>query len=259
MADPMSPVKTRSMDKASTQNFVSSVIKDMLTNKSFVAMVESHVDTRLREMQLEVEKHEAQILDLEFSNKQREKEIDKLKSHITNQGHELQKLKHDANQQEQYSRRNCLRFFGLEQQMNERTDDIVISLASDVLGIPITKDDIERSHRVKSRAKTTPDATPARPGHASHHPPDPIIVKFKSYRTREMILKNRRKLAGSRKSIQEDLTAQNAKLLRAARNCQQTEAAWLIDGRIFAIINTPTGKTRKLVASEDDLKKLCTS
>ena len=75
------------------------------------------------------------------------------------------------------------------------------------LKIPVGKADIERSHRITPRQSEEDDGGPRRA-------PRAIIVKFVSYRMRQSVLKMRRKLAGQRKSIQEDLTSAYAKLLK---------------------------------------------
>ena len=64
---------------------------------------------------------------------------------------------------------------------------------------------------------------------ATQHDPDkralcPIIVKFISYRKRSEVLNQQSELAGSRKSIQEDLTRENAKLLKANRDHPKVKA-----------------------------------
>ena len=77
----------------------------------------------------------------------------------------VSKLEKQADQQEQYSRRNCLLVHGIKEVREEATDDMIIETISKNLDIDITPHDIERSHRV---------GWSQQPGEK----PRPIIVKF---------------------------------------------------------------------------------
>lgn len=72
----------------------------------------------------------------------------------------------------------------------------------------------------------------------------PVIVTFASYGKGQLIIRNRRKLAGQRKSIQEDLTRTNADLLKQAKNCSEVKAACSTDGRVIAL--TATGDKKNI-------------
>lgn len=102
--------------------------------------------------------------------------------------------------QEQYSRRNCLRISGIVETVNEETDDIALAIAED-LNIPLSPADIDRSHRVSKQS---------RGGRK-------IIVKFCTYRARQQLFSERKRLLEIPKRrdvfINEDLTAQRGKLL----------------------------------------------
>ena len=80
------------------------------------------------------------ISSLEKSNSELRKENKSLTARVA-------VLESQADQAEQYSRRNCLRISGYHAQINENTDDIVLKLASDI-DSPILIQDIDRSHRV---------------------------------------------------------------------------------------------------------------
>ena len=64
-------------------------------------------------------------------------------------------------------------------------------------------------------------------------------MKFRSYRKRNEVIRNRRKLAGKRKSIMEDLTGKNVSLLSKVRESENVKSAWTMDGRIFALSKKP--------------------
>ena len=66
--------------------------------------------------------------------------------------------------------------------MGEDTNVIAIKIASSI-GVQITKQDLNRSHRVGDSAKFHPTQRPR-----------PIIVRFKGYYTKQEIMKRRRNL-----------------------------------------------------------------
>ena len=229
---------TRSKEK--TAALVSATIRDILTDKRLISLIESHVVDHLNEMKEELEKQEARILEMEANLHQKNVEVKVLQEHLETHTNTISRLQYSLNQQEQYSRRNCLRFFGIPEAPTENTNDLIIKLSTDVLKVELSKQDLERTHRL---------------GKSQEGKPRAIIAKFKSYRKRDEVIKHRRKLAGSRKAILEDLTAINADLLQRAKNNENIKASWSLDGRIFAIGKTP-GSTKKLIKSKEDIDSI---
>ena len=80
-------------------------------------------------------------------------------------------LEAQVDQAEQYSRRNCLRISGIQEEKNENTDDIVLRIASDI-GSSVQAQDIDRSHRIGN------------PNSPRRTRPREIIVKFSTNRAR---------------------------------------------------------------------------
>ena len=69
---------------------------------------------------------------------------------IIDQSEQIHMLQNKSDDSEQYSRRNCVRIFGFPESKGENTDDIVLKLAKEKLGINIDVSDIDRSHRTGS-------------------------------------------------------------------------------------------------------------
>ena len=61
---------------------------------------------------------------------------------------DLQKLTLRVDDQEQRQRNNCLILHGVEERADEKTDDIIINVIKNDLGLDISHDDIQRSHRL---------------------------------------------------------------------------------------------------------------
>ena len=61
-------------------------------------------------------------------------------------------LKKDLEEQidniEQYSRRPCLVFMGIEEEREENTDKIILEFCRDDLGITLFESQLDRSHRL---------------------------------------------------------------------------------------------------------------
>ena len=102
--------------------------------------------------------------------------------------------------QQQYSRRNCILIHGIPENEPEDSDKLVMDVFTDRLGIMLEIQDIVRSHRLGPSVRvlaprTDQDTVKVRP----------IIVKFVSYRVRQLVMKRRRNLKGSKMSITECL------------------------------------------------------
>ena len=252
------------------------VIKDLLKSKEFIDLLNSAVrnaiDKKMNEFLRRLEVTEGDVLDLQSELRKTNKELTDLKSTLSHRENIIDKLENDMNSMEQYSRRSCLRIFGIEEEKGENTDAKVAEMIKDQLNIPIDiQRDIDRSHRVgkvreAALSKTATSTTPAETSSSDEassgkktkkEKPRSIIVKFISYRKRREILERRRKLKNTGISIVEDLTIRNQKLLAATRGTEGVISAWSSDGRIIALIPATAGKTMtRLITSERDLANI---
>ena len=102
----------------------------------------------------------------------------------------IDKLEHLVDRQEQYSRRNCLLVHGIAETNDENTDDLVLKKIDKKLGVEITENEIDWSHRI-GRKK-------------DGQKPRPIIIKLTRYNTGKNVFASKRKLKGTGVSITED-------------------------------------------------------
>lgn len=143
---------------------------------------------------------------------------------------------------EQYTRRNSVRIFGMEEKKDEIVEDSVLEVFNKQLG----PECIDRCHRIGSYSQSNQtDLKRARPR--------AIIVKFCSYRYRDTVFRNKKKLRGSKIAIKEDLTKCRVDLLNCAAEKFGFKNVWSRDGAINLIKN---GK-RFVVNSMQELEKLC--
>lgn len=121
---------------------------------------------------------------------------------------------------EQYSRKNDVRIFGVEEEPEENLEVKLINLAKGHLQVEIKPDEIEIVHRVgavRRRADT--------PGNPK---PRTIIAKFVSNKTKMKLLTKRRNLKGKRLAIREDMAPDIAKCLKKLKEKPCVESAWFV-------------------------------
>ncbi|KAI4466265.1 l1 transposable element-related [Holotrichia oblita] len=87
-----------------------------------------------------------------------EKSIDamagKYEARISSLENENKRLAAEIDQLEQYSRRNCIRIFGVEEQSDENVEEKVKSLFVEKLGVHIAEGQIDRCHRTGKKLFT---------------------------------------------------------------------------------------------------------
>ena len=142
-----------------------------------------------------------------------------------------------------------LRITGIKEETGESTDDIVLNMAK-ALGANISVSDLDRSHRVgkpnpkppvslsddtNTDTETDTDTEPAPPAPK----PRAIIVKFATYRARQVFYKTRTKAKTNGYKmvfVNEDLTKYRNGLLFEARELvkgERPQGAFSSDGTIL--------------------------
>ena len=164
----------------------------------------------------------------------------------------VKQLERKVEEQEQYTRRNCLRFSNIpfkkedgspaESAYDIKSDKIIMDICTDKLGVAVTEADISRSHVVGE----------PRDGKCQ------LIVRFISYRMRCKVYSAKSKLKDNSDKIfiVEDLTKQRYKIvqhLAALRYSKKISQYWTVDGRIFMKVTDEDAKV--LVKSIDDVNQ----
>lgn len=156
-----------------------------------------------------------EVVSLKNDLKEKASEITVLKNRIT-------QLEDTIDNQEQYSRRANLRINGFNEKKEENLEDEVISVLNEKMKIspPVNARDIARIHRVGKLGTTKTRQ---------------IIVQFSTYKARSNVYRNKKMLAGTPLSINEDLTRSRSKLYYLARLEKRKgtiKNTWTFDGRI---------------------------
>ena len=225
---------------SSFQPQISEIAKDSFQSQ-ISDLVTSIVSGVLEGLNKKLDNLEKQNTDLRKENDDLAKENQELQKRVT-------KLESAVDTAEQYSRRNCLRISGMEEKPLENTDKFVFDIAN-AIGVDLDVGDVDRSHRL------------GKPGTAEEPRTKPrdIIVKFATYRMRNMFYKARTltKDKGYKGVfVNEDLTKSRSKLLYEARRrvkSGQLKSAWSSDGTILIKTNIDDNDVVSRVNSLSDL------
>ena len=205
------------------------------------------VNQRLNEHGKTQEFMNSRFEDIELQNDHLNRDMDAMRESVEDREEVIQQLLSRVDELEQYSRRECLVLNGVKENPHETedVDEIVLDVISQKLGVKIsTNDDIQRSHRLKTR----------RPRHSpvERQSPRPIIIKFVSYRKRQEVFTAKKKLEGSGLVLTESLTATRQAVLAKAKLAFGVRNCWTNDGRIYI----SAGEKVSVTTSEKELWEL---
>ena len=169
MVSNRSSTKDKKMVSKEISDYFTKLVEPLVTTQRL-----EEIFVKLKEEIIErfEEKFTAQnlkIVDLEEKIALQEKKIENLS------------IKYDDN--EQYSRRYCLRMHGLKYEGNENQNDIVskISECFSEIGLPYEEAEIDRVHRISKPYKNEGSGLTMKS----------IIIKFKLWRCRQDVYRNR--------------------------------------------------------------------
>lgn len=168
------------------------------------------------------------------------KNITLLQEQLENAEEERSKLAVRVGELEQYSRRNCLRVFGIPEARSEDTEKKVLEIFTTKMGINIMPDQIDRCHRVGALS------------HSNSKKSRAIIIKFVSYKYRQQIFFNKKMLKGTGITIREDLAKSRLELYNEISREYGYKDVWTHDGVIY--VNRDSVKYA--VRSKNDLHKI---
>ena len=187
---------------------------------SFISF-KTDIQFRVNEMDKAVNLFSNKYDEIEKANRHLEERVIQLESEKKKLSNKVSGVLEDLDDIQQYSRRNCLLVHGLKEDKDESTNDLVLKLFNEKLGVAVDISMIDRSHRLGPvRGENNPK-------------PRPVIVKFCSYRIRRAVFTTKRKLKGSGVSVTESFTKQRMKLLNEVQKVVGKGNSWTVDGFIF--------------------------
>ena len=255
------------MDEEKMKEMLRGILNEVLES-ILPAMLESQLDplrSSLDFISKGFEDIKSCINNLEKQNKALIKQNKNLSNDVDKLQKELADLRSQVDEQEQYTRRECLELRGVPETARENTDEIVLSVAS-LLNIGISQQDISVSHRLPKREGRLGDQAAATSGRAQ---PPAIIVKFTNRNARDRLFKARSGLknfdisniglgryGNDKIFIQESLTSTKKKLFQKAlkfRKEFQFKFIWSQYGVIFLRKHENSRAIR--IVSDQDLEQ----
>jgi len=177
-----------------------------------------------------------------------------LSSELTPLQNQIDYLKIKLDDQEQYSRRTNLKISGIKEQgRDENTDDLVLDVINNLIlkhqGVALNYSQIGRTHRVGPPPTTS-----------TKNRPRDIIIRFISYRDRDLVFRNKKNLksVNERQSpdrrlyVNEALTQRRASLYKKTRDLfrnKKIKNCWTHDGKI--LVKSLAEKTVQITDEKD--------
>ena len=221
-------------------SFIKSIIKETVLEMkdTILATVIKRIEIvegSLHEKSIENEELKKEVTNLTETIK--EKENEKLKSELKNEiKNEKLRVDKKMNEQEQYSRRNNVRFTQIpgdrrDEQSSETTHKVV-DILNETLDLNLTPQAIDIAHRLG----------PYKYGRNRR-----VIVKFVHGQITHLVLSRKKLFRGKGLSVFEDLTQLNNEVLGSTRKKlpEEVDQSWSINGTIF-IKWKSSGKIEKL-------------
>lgn len=132
--------------------------------------------------------------------------------------------------QEQYSRSNNVRIFGVPETEAEKVEEVVAKLCSEKLKVKVSAEDIDHSHRLKGKE-------------GAHRP---IIIRFCRRSVRDEIYRAKSKLRGTSIVIREDLTKERMCIIKNLVSKTSYKDVFTSNGNVFVKIAGNIEKIRTL-------------
>ena len=158
-----------------------------------------------------------------------------------------------SNENEQYSRRNNLRFRGLEQRDGMTSSDMILDFLHSDLGLgDITANDIIAAHPLPPSKRSLNTSGESRS--AVQIPT--MLVKFRNRSIKDSVIRKRSILKGRKFSIDEDLTGMIVQLMNRLRNSDRVTKSWSWNCKIYATLDNNNTVIAKPFIPIDELFSL---
>ena len=176
-------------------------------------------------------------------------EVKRVKEDIARLQARVQTQHFEQDRQEQYSRKDSVRIYGIQEpendQTRENTNDIIVKLTNDS-GVHMTSADLSVSHLL------------GRPGRGGR--PQTIIATFVRRQCKTDVMRNKKRLRDfeiyQNVFINDDLTTLRNKLAMGLKSDDNIKQVWTIEGRIFCIQVDQGREVKRVVDSPKDLFKV---
>ena len=195
--------------------------------KTLIQQISEKIDEKLEKFEHRVYSLELKTDELRCQLSATSKELNSTKMENDCLKQQVKEALKKSNENEQYSRLEAIRIYGIPENRNENCRDIVCDIIQKELGLDIQPKDINKIHRLERRNRDT-------------NKPRPIILRFFSHGHKRACIENRKKLKHSGIVIVEDLTHTNHLTLNRAQNNECVENTWSTEGKLYVKLKDGT-------------------
>lgn len=260
----------KKLDKLASTEFIEAKFREVITEKVLNEAIGQLKRELFEHVRREVGKIQQLYTEMKSRVAEAEKEVEVMKSQVSDQRAEIDKICEEEariqvecrkvkdllkereqqmwaqgmelNDIEQYSRRNNLRIYGIDdrnfRETPEETAQKLVSLFHDKLDLDLSVKDIDIAHRM---------------GRFSQTANRPIVCRMVQRVNALKVMRARRKCKGTRVIIREDLTRRNAKLLEKVTALECVKTAWSDNGKVVVMLQNGS---KKKVDHNTDLSRL---
>ncbi len=175
--------------------------------------------SRISSMENELEMVKSHMADLGCKQSTMENVLDDVQEKILERQSDAKDLHFDISRLEQYSRKSSVRVLNVSEDRNENIQEKLINVIRQEIDVSINPSEIDIVHRL---------GRPYNDGHCR-----PILVKFMSHKTKEKVMKNKKKAKNVK--IFKDLAKEIKVMLDQIvehKTSLRIDKCWTIDGRI---------------------------
>ncbi|KAK3097918.1 hypothetical protein FSP39_014443 [Pinctada imbricata] len=169
-------------------------------------------------------------------------EIDETKEIASSAERKADEAKSWANYNEQYSRKNNVKIYGVPEADQEDTEAEVIELLKSEADTVLKHDEIVAAHRIPGK----------RPDQAR-----PILVKLKNSDVKSRVIRQRATFKQKKIGIRlaDDVTSENSKLMERLNEHEMIESSWYYNGSVYGKIHG-SGRKLKFKISDDITERI---
>ncbi|KAK3094603.1 hypothetical protein FSP39_003922 [Pinctada imbricata] len=216
------------------KNIVSSMIKDVMKQQR--EEFEIQLEKAGEKQKKEISKLKGEIDDMRVENEELREliaekrfelmEVEKTARTAIKKADEARKW---ANYNEQYSRKNNVKIFGLKESEKENTEKEVTTFLKKEAGITVNPEEIVAVHRI-----------PGKDDRAR-----PILLKLKNSEVKARVIRQRSDIKKKKIGVRlaDDVTYENTKLMERLSDHEMIEATWFFNGSVYGKVN---GTERKV-------------
>ena len=215
--------ESQSLDPKEVMEAILSLKSDVSDLRSTMVENQKLILGRLGKMEKDIETVKAEVAELGKDQVILKDEVEVLKDEVSFNGSKGLDLSFTLDRLEQYTRKNSVRAYDIPEEEGEHLQEKMLKVLNDELNVKLNSNDIDIIHRV---------------GRFSPGKPRAVLIKFMSHKSKELVMRNKRKATGVK--FREDLATNVKKAfdhISINRRNYNVESVWTIDGRIKYKLN----------------------